>query len=129
MTIKIIFDTSTVSAYARGSIAAGELVATITEDNDRIGVPVTCLAEAYGSATGTERDLLALLITALPAVEVLPLEASDVPLVGELSRSSSIGVGHAVATAARANAYLATADRARLARLGVDEHLIIDLDG
>jgi len=100
----IIFDRSAVSAYARGSVAAGELIATVTEDNDRIGVPVTCLAEAYASATGTARDLLALLTTALPAVVVLPLEVPDVPLVGELSRSSSIGVGHAVATAARANA-------------------------
>lgn len=128
MSVQIVFDTSAVATYARGSVAAGELIATIAEDNGRIGVPVTCLAEAYSGAKGAEADLLALHSKGLPAVVVLPLELPDVPAVGALARASSIGIGHAVAAAARANAYIATADRVQLHRLGIGDDLIIDLD-
>jgi predicted nucleic acid-binding protein len=126
MTVDAVLDTSALVGYARGSVAVGELIMLVAEEDGQVGVPVACLAEAYGVAKGVEAALLEYLSTALPVVAVLPMELSDARRVGEMSRRAGLGLAHAAVAASRASAYLATEDAAAARRI-LDESVIIDL--
>ncbi|HKN56382.1 MAG TPA: hypothetical protein VJX66_28080 [Amycolatopsis sp.] len=127
MSPQIVLDTSAVAAYSRGSVAVGELIMIAADEGETIGVPVTCVAEAHALAKGVEAAMLHHLASAAPGVTVLPLLLSDAANVGLLSRRSSLGVGHAIATAKAAGCYLATADGATIRRLVDDDRFVIDL--
>ncbi len=127
MRITVVLDTSAVVAYARGSVAVGELLMMVGEDGDQVGVPVTCLAEAYSVTKVDDRAALRYLSAGLPAVTVLPLELSDAQRVGGLARQSSIGCGHAVATTVRTNAYIATFEGDTIRNLAGPGSPVIDL--
>jgi hypothetical protein len=126
--LAVVLDTSAVAAYARGSVAVGELLMILSDEGLAVGVPVTCVAEAYAAATdGVEADLLRHLTSAAPAVTVLPMRLVDAPAIGRISRRSSLGVGHAVAAAKGAGCYLATADGRTVRRLVDDDRFVIDV--
>jgi hypothetical protein len=126
--VQVIFDSSAVLAYAQGAIAPGELLMMIGEEDGLVGLPVTCLAEAYaGAKRGVEEDLLRYLSTAVPVAAVLPLAPTDVAEVGRLSREASLGVAHAAVVCKRLDSYLVTSRAALAHRLGVAYLKIIDL--
>ena len=126
--MQVVFDTSAVLASARSAVSPGELIMLVAEEfGGTVGVPVTCLAEAYAGAKGIEEDLLAYLATGAATVAVLPLAPIDVPEVGRLSRRASLGVAHAVVLTARFNSQIATLDGDVVRRLGVDDEEVIDL--
>jgi hypothetical protein len=127
VSVRVVLDSSAVVAYGRGSLAVGELIAIVAEEQGTVAVPITCLAEAYGAVKGVEAAVLEYLAVGLAAVTVLPLELHDAAAVGIMSRQASLGVAHAVAASARGNAYLATVDGALVRRLVDDDRLIIDL--
>jgi len=125
--VQIVFDTSAVMGYARGDIAPGELVMVVGEEDGTVGLPATCLAEAYAAAEGGEEDRLEYVSTAVPTVEVLPLAPMDAPAVGRLSRQASLGIAHAALVSSRLGIYLATLQGAAVRRLGMANIKIIDL--
>ena len=53
--VRIIFDTSAILAYARGSIHAGEPLAEVALEGGMVGLPTLCLAEAHCSAGDDDR--------------------------------------------------------------------------
>src|SRR5206468_2069993 len=115
-------------AYAQSAVAPGELLMMVGEEEETVGVPVTCLAEAYaGAVTKVEEDLLHYLSTSVPAAAMLPLVPTDVPTVGRLARNTSLGVAHAVVVSERLNACIATRHGTLLRRLGIYGGDIIDL--
>jgi len=58
--IRLIFDTSAVVAYTRGSIHTGELLTEIDNEGGVVGLPTLCLTEAHWMVS--DRDRLRLLI-------------------------------------------------------------------
>jgi hypothetical protein len=44
--IRVVYDTSAILAFVRGSIHAGELLAVVGEEGGTVGLPMACLAEA-----------------------------------------------------------------------------------
>lgn len=44
--IKLVLDTTAITAYAHGSVPVGELVAEVTDEHGAFAVPVLCLVEA-----------------------------------------------------------------------------------
>ncbi len=66
-TPRIVFDRSAVLAYARESIAVGELLAELDDEHGLAVIPLACLVEAATSAVDLARlDLL----VSLPATDV-----------------------------------------------------------
>jgi hypothetical protein len=125
--VEVVFDTSAVLAYARSAIAPGELLMMVGEEDGQVGVPVTCVAEAYAEVKEPEGHLLRYLSTAVPAVAVLGLDLADAPTVGRLGRHVSLGTAHAIALAGRLNAYVATSQGEILRGIGIDGAKIIDM--
>jgi hypothetical protein len=127
--VHLVFDTSAVLAYAQGAIAPGELLMTVAEEvGGTVGVPVTCLAEAYaGAKEGVEESLVDYLANAVPTVAVLPLAPLDAQAVGHRFRQASLGMAHAAVISLRFDVDLATLDGALARRLGLDPRRIIDL--
>lgn len=58
MTIRLVLDTSAVTAYAHESVDVGEVIAEVTDEGMRFAAPEACLAEA---AMGARRDQLDIL--------------------------------------------------------------------
>jgi hypothetical protein len=109
------------------SVAVGELLATVAEDGDLVGIPALCLLSAYRQAPPADRFRLGELVETEygPAV-VLPLLAPDVRQVAELSLGLRKHQAHAIAAARENDAILATYDRRSVAaELAEDD--ILDL--
>ena len=93
--IHIVFDTSAVIEYVRGSDHVGEVLVEIDAEDAAAGIPFLCLSEAYPYAT--DRDRLSLLVTH-PAVRILSDEpwswqahAATRDIVGRPDAASAAG--------------------------------------
>lgn len=112
MTATLVLDTSAAVAYMRQSLAVGELLAVIDEDDDTVILPATCLAGAAAQANGAELALLRVL-AALPGVAVTPLAPDAAIEVGGLARQAAdLTLAHAVVEAVAHDAQLASAEPA-----------------
>ncbi|MEJ3748758.1 hypothetical protein WEI85_36460 [Actinomycetes bacterium KLBMP 9797] len=117
MSVTVVLDTSALLAYSKGSIAVGELVSIVADDDDTVLVPAACLAEAYRQLPVGQDALLGIL-TDVTSVEIAPLASEDAPAVGASARTvSGIDLGHAAAEAVRHDAQLATQESAAMSRL------------
>jgi hypothetical protein len=126
VTVTVVLDTSAVLAYAKGSVAIGELLSIITDDGDTVLIPATCLAVAARHLAETEEVLLGVLST-VPCVAVAPLTGDQAVRVGAVVRRSesgqaarratSVDRGHAVVEAVDRGAQLATANEVTMRRL------------
>ncbi|GAA1763715.1 PIN domain-containing protein [Luedemannella helvata] len=112
MTATLVLDTSAAVAYMRQSLAMGELLAVVDEDDDTVILPATCLAEAAAQADDAETALLRVL-AALPGVAVTPLAPDTAIEVGRLTRRrAGLDLAHAVVEAVGHDAQLASAEAA-----------------
>jgi rRNA-processing protein FCF1 len=117
MSVTVVLDTSALLAYTKGSIAVGELVSIISDDDDTVLVPAACLAEANRQLPQGQDAVLGVLV-GITNVEVASLPAEDAIDVGATARSASgIDLGHAAVEAVRHEAQLATQDGATMSRL------------
>jgi hypothetical protein len=91
-----VLDTGAMLAYARqGSPTVSATLLVAADQDYAVGIPVTCVAEAYQQASAEEALMLDLLC-ALPAVQVLSLEHSDGPTVGGIAKfAGRLGLAHA----------------------------------
>jgi hypothetical protein len=117
VSVTLVLDTTAVLAYTKGAIAIGELLSIITDDEDTVLIPATCLAEAHRRLTDGGDAVLQILST-IPCIEFGPLLPSQAVEVGVAARmGGSVDAGHAAVEAAGRNAQLATQDAATMSRL------------
>lgn len=131
MSVHTVLDVSALRGYAtfEGALAVGELVRMIGEENeDRdaasdpvfVGVPAASLLASYTSTDDAGREILAALAAdvrlaaerndpAQSVFTILPLTEEDLVHAGDLELAWP-GLGHAMVTALRHNAILATFD-------------------
>jgi hypothetical protein len=134
--VAAVLDTSALLAYVAGHVAVGELIAEISDERRRLGVPAVCLADARAVVPDDAAAHLRLLTTA-SAVVVLPLATDPVsgidPVwqVGELARAAGgdLGVGHAARAALEHEAYYATMRPDRAAAVLPPGWGVLDLTG
>jgi hypothetical protein len=53
--IRILLDASAITAYTRGSIDVGEVIAEVDDEDAAVGLPVLCMVEATRTTTDTDR--------------------------------------------------------------------------
>jgi hypothetical protein len=108
VTVTVVLDTSAVLAYTKGSIAVGELLAIVADDEDTALIPAACLAEAFRQSAAGDEAMLNVLST-VRCVEVALLQPDRAPKIGISSRGcAGIDVGHAITEAVAHNAQMAT---------------------
>lgn len=114
-------------AYAKGSIAVGELLSIITDDGDTALIPAACLAEAHRRLFDGEDGLLAIMST-IPCVELSPLLPDQTAEVGVAARKGGgVDAGHAAVEAVAREAQLATQDLVTMSRLLPPDWPIIEV--
>jgi hypothetical protein len=127
VSVTLVLDTSALLAYTKGSIAVGELLSIITDDEDTALVPASCLAEAYRQLPPGPDAILGIL-TDVPCIAVAPLAPEHAAQVGAAARqASSVDAGHAAVEAVVHDAQLATQDGATMTRLLPPDWPIIDV--
>jgi hypothetical protein len=108
--VALILDASAVRAYARlQTVSVGELLHTIAEDGDLVGIPVCALVDVWPDLTKEERGLIDSLIRRDNSpVEVLPVHLDLVPAMTVHARRLGFGLAHTVAAVQDLGATLAT---------------------
>lgn len=105
MSVSVVLDPSAIRAYARGSIAVGEMFVILGEEANVAGLPAVAMAQAFGD---TERLAMNQYLVDHPRIEVVALDASNVEEVGLLSGLPSFGHAHAVVAARQLATFLMT---------------------
>jgi hypothetical protein len=127
VSVTVVFDTSAVLAYVKGSVAVGELISIIADDGDAVLVPASCVAAASQHVRKDDEAMLGILAGA-PCVVLAPLTPEQAIEVGAVVRDSTgIDRGHAAVEAKGHNAQLATQDVAEMSRLLPDDWPVIEL--
>jgi hypothetical protein len=75
-TIRLVLDTTAVTSWLRGSIAVGEILAEIDEENGAAIIPLWCLIEAGHESAMIDRERLDLLL-AHPSTFLITDDAED----------------------------------------------------
>jgi hypothetical protein len=111
----VVLDQAGMVSFARGDSRVAELIVETAAQHLAVGVPTVALLAAHTAVRGDEAARARLgLLTALPAVRVLPLtevEAAGVanlPATGE--HDGDLGRAHAAWAAETYRAYYATTD-------------------
>jgi hypothetical protein len=118
VSVTLVLDTSAATAYMRESLAVGELIGMIADDDDTAVLPAVCLAEAAAAATDKEQLDMLRLLSVLPGIVVAPLRADRaVNLGARATAMGSLGMAHAVSEALLARAQFGTTDGAAARRI------------
>jgi len=129
LTVRLVLDTSALLAYVAAdvrSVEVGELIATVEENGDTTGVPVSCLLAALARVGADERRKLFELTGVDGPIQLLPLLADDVPAIAGLGTGLPLDAAQAAAARAEHDALLGTYDRAAYDGV-VDPDDILDL--
>lgn len=119
MSVTVILDATAVRAYARlEGVAVGELIRTVDEDGDLVGVPVLVLVDVWPDLDQPQREMVTDLFSREGGpVVVLPMHAEQVPAVADTARQIGYGTAQAVGAVRDLGATLATYDPAPTAGL------------
>ncbi|MBB5866986.1 putative nucleic acid-binding protein [Allocatelliglobosispora scoriae] len=114
MTIRLVLDTSALTAYLADDLRAmeiAELLVTVAEDDGITAFPALCVIEAYRTATPEQRRRLSDLAADDDGHTVmLPVLAADVPAVAELRLGLTLDRAQAAAEALKHGVVLGTYD-------------------
>jgi hypothetical protein len=126
--ITLILDATAIRAYARlETVSVGELLQTIAEDGDLVGIPVCALVDIWPDLSKEERGLVDSLIRRdRSPVEVLPVHAEMVPALAAHVRQLGFGPAQTVAAVQDLGATLATMTPAAYAH-ALDADDVIEL--
>ena len=130
MSIRLIFDSSDLLAYAAGDVRAlelSELIANVEENGDICGIPALCVVEAYRQVDVEGKvKLLELASNDDGRTVVLPLLATDVARLADLLGQLPHDQAQAVVASEANGALLGTYDRVAYASV-IDDYDILDL--
>jgi hypothetical protein len=117
VSVRLVWDTSALLAYVSGDVRAvhlGELLATVTESGDVTAIPALCLIAAHHISNPEQRTKLAELTgdDDGPTV-VLPVLATDVIAIADLTASLPYDLAHAAYAARQYDALLGTYHRTK----------------
>ncbi|AEV84972.1 hypothetical protein ACWT_3948 [Actinoplanes sp. SE50] len=73
---KLVLDTSAIAAWVRGSVAVGETLAEVNDEDGAVVIPLSCLVEAGYHTAVLGRERLELLL-AHPATSLITDDAED----------------------------------------------------
>nr|MDT0663450.1 hypothetical protein [Micromonospora sp. DSM 115978] len=108
--IRIILDSTTIAAFAGTSVAVGEVIAEVGDENARVGVPVYCLAEAYRQLPEDELPAVSLL-AAHPSTVIVDVGPADWLALAGLARDSGrIDTAAALLLAVDSGGYVLTGE-------------------
>lgn len=92
--IKIIFDTSAIVAFARGSIDVGKVLAEVNDEEAAAGLPVLCVVEAHRVVQDHDQFMLLLRHPATRIISPDPddwhLLAAALDQVGRMDAASAV---------------------------------------
>ncbi|WBB78158.1 hypothetical protein O7606_18165 [Micromonospora sp. WMMD882] len=127
--IAVVLDATALTAYTRGQVAVGELMAEVADEGSQIAVPAACLSAAYAAGRGELDTAMLALLMASAAVRVVPLGPAAARQAGVLARSvdGDIAVGHAAVVALTHGAHYATTSPKAAATVLPAEWSILDL--
>lgn len=74
--IRIVLDSTAITAYADRSLAVGEIITQAGEENALVALPVTCIAEAYQHIHEGDLPLIEVLV-AHPSTVVVNIGLAD----------------------------------------------------
>jgi hypothetical protein len=119
VSVTVILDATAILAYARlEGVAVGELIRTVDEDGDLVGVPVLVLVDVWPVLDQPQREMVTDLISREGGPVVgIPMYAEQVPAVADAARQVGYAVAQTVAAARELGATLATYDPATTAGL------------
>jgi hypothetical protein len=131
MNVHIVLDSSALLTYLSmdvRSVAIGELMAMVEENDGIVGVPALCVLDAHRSEI---EDRQRVRLEELPAradgvAAILPLLGGDTVEVARMARQIPTGQAHAIVEARRYGAMLATCEAGPAKRF-LDEDDILDL--
>jgi len=107
--IKVVLDATAVIAYARGSVAVGEVIAEITDEDAAFAIPEISLIEGARRLEVDQWSILDLLISHSHCVRLeLPANWRDAAFAAQLLDGTSRAV--AMLAAVDTRAYLLTAE-------------------
>jgi hypothetical protein len=120
-----VLDTSALLAYASAESAiVPATLAAAAERGMKVIIPVTCVAEAYQSASA-EAALMLDLLCALPTTETTALEPGDGVTVGGIAKfAGRLGLAHACLITMSERLPVMTADTAAALKIVKDEQLV-----
>jgi hypothetical protein len=106
----VVLDASAIRSYARlDGVAVGELIATVHEDGDLVGIPVLALVDVWTELTEPECGIVTDLVERENSpVEVLPVDIVAIATVAGLRSHLGYGSAHAVAVVRGLDATVAT---------------------
>ncbi|MFY1686580.1 hypothetical protein [Plantactinospora sp. WMMB782] len=106
--IRIVLDSTAIAAYADRSIAVGEIITQVGEENSLVALPVACLAEAFLHIHEGELPLVAVL-AAHPSTVVVNADVSDwLDLAGLARDLGRVDAATALMLALRTDGYILT---------------------
>jgi hypothetical protein len=89
-------------------VSVGELIATVHEDGDTVGIPVLVVLDAWNDLTADERNILMDLVERDNSpVAVIPIDVAAIPTVSGLAHLG-YGTAHTVAAVLSLGATVAT---------------------
>lgn len=61
-TVRLVLDATAIAAYARGSVAVGEILIEVDAEHGAVVIPLSCLVEAAHATAMLERDRIGMLL-------------------------------------------------------------------
>ncbi|MEN3614914.1 hypothetical protein AAH979_35950 [Plantactinospora sp. ZYX-F-223] len=108
--IRIVLDTTAITGYAGTSVAVGEVITEVGEENALVALPIACLVEAYRSVPDDQLPAIGLLV-GHPSITVVDTDPADwlalAGLARDLGRSD---VAAALLLAIDSDGYVLTAE-------------------
>jgi hypothetical protein len=107
--VRLVLDSTAVADYAGGSVAVGELIVEVADEQARVAVPLACLVEAYRRVREEQLSAVTLLVEH-PAVDVVEADPGDWVALGGLARDlGSADAAGALLLALDCDGYVVTA--------------------
>lgn len=108
--IRIVLDTTAITAYAGSSIAVGEVITEVGEENALVALPVACLVEAYRHVPDDQLSTVGLL-AGHSSVVVVDTDPDDWLALAGLARDlGRVDAAAALLLAVDADGYVLTAE-------------------
>ncbi|MBF9134994.1 hypothetical protein I0C86_39640 [Plantactinospora sp. S1510] len=107
--IQVVLDTTAITAYAGASIAVGEAITMVGEEDAVVALPVACLAEAYRQVPDDQLPTVSLL-AGHPSVVVVDTNPDDWLALAGLARDlGQVDAAAALLLAVDSDGYVLTA--------------------